>query len=303
MQGTIYKIERLAVHDGPGIRTVVFLKGCPLSCFWCSSPESQQMSFETGYFEESCTGCFQCLNHCTQKAISITEEGKVTTNQTLCLNCGECLSTCVYQARRSFGFQVSVEELVREIEKDEVFFHHSSGGVTLSGGEVLTQAEFARQVLQACVQRGYHTAIETCGFQEWELFAQLLPLIDLLYFDIKHMSAQAHQKYTGVPNDLILSNIQKADQASFDFSLIVRFPVITGFNDALENIQATAQFVRKLSKLKRVELLPYHPYGVHTYQILGENYGGHQIQKPTDERLQMIQDVFASYQIEVQIGG
>lgn len=258
--GTIFKIERLAVHDGPGIRTVVFLKGCPLRCIWCSTPESQSPAPE--FMSDRRNG-----------------------------------------ARTQVGRTMTLGEIMAEIRKDEVFYYRSGGGVTLSGGEPTFQPAFARAILEACAHSGIHTAMETCGLANWETFRTMLPFLDLLYFDIKHTDADVHQKIAGAGNDLILENFSRLKRSGNAPPVVVRIPLIPGVNDSRDNIRQTAQFIADAGGVERVELLPYHRYGVHTYALLGREYGLADLKAPTADHLDTLKDIVSSFGLAVQIGG
>lgn len=303
LKGTIFKIEKLAIYDGPGIRTVIFLKGCPLRCKWCSSPESQIISPEMGYSVDKCFKCGKCVKVCPEDAIRISEKGDILTNWQLCNNCGECVEGCAFGARKMIGRQVTANEVVREIEKDEIFYHHSGGGVTLSGGEPAMQPEFSFEILKACRHRGLHTAMETCGFSKWNVLSEMLKYLDLIYIDIKHMSSEKHLELTGQANMLILENIKNIDVRNGDTSLIIRIPVIPGISDTPKNIENTAAFIRGLNRVERIELLPYHKYGVGTYSIIGREYPLMNLRIPSQDHLNSLREAINSFNIPVRIGG
>ena len=303
VKGTIFKIERFAVHDGPGIRTVVFMKGCRLRCLWCSSPESQNMSPEMGYYAEKCAHCGNCVVACSVEAITASSNKRIATVIQRCNHCGECVAICQEGARKLLGEVVSAEEVIHEVEKDSVFYHRSGGGVTLSGGEPTMQPEFATEILRGSLERGFHTAIETSGYVEWEILDKILPYLDLIYIDIKHMSSDKHKKLTGVGNELILENIKKVDEAGAKLPLIVRIPVIPAVNDSAENIRKAAEFVGRLRGVERIELLPYHRYGLLMYRVLFRDYTLREVGAPSEELLDDLQNIIRTYHIPVQIGG
>lgn len=303
LRGSIVEFERLAVHDGPGIRTVIFFKGCPLRCLWCSSPESHARGPETGYDQRKCVRCMMCLEACPRNAIYLSNTGTIKTNRHKCDNCGECVNACFYNARRMLGREIHVSEALNEIAKDEVFYYRSGGGVTLSGGEPTMQPEFAKAVLKSCLNRGINTAMETCGYTRWDILEIFLDCLDLIYFDIKHMNATVHEELTGVNNQLILENIRKINDDSRGISIIIRVPVIPGINDSAENMHHTARFLRQLHKVQRIELLPYHRYGVSSYGVLERAYRLPKVMIPSHDHMLQIKNIFKSHGITAQIGG
>jgi len=301
--GIIFKIERLAVHDGPGIRTVVFFKGCPLRCQWCSSPESQNLGPEVAYDPVRCIRCHRCVFACPQKALSILQGGGLDFHRGLCTACGECVQACEVGARWLVGWSVHASEVLKEIEKDEIFYHRSGGGVTLSGGEPALQPEFARKILEGARYRGLHTAMETCGAAEWHVFAPLMPFLDLIYVDLKIFSARRHMAMTGRDNARVLQTLEGINSQCRDIELVVRVPVVPGFNDDIDNLGHIAEFLLGLDSLKRVELLPYHRYGVRTYDLLGRRYELSDVMPPAREEMQEIAALFTSRGISAGIGG
>ncbi len=302
MNGIIYKIERLAVYDGPGIRTVIFLKGCPLSCIWCASPESQKRTPETGFWQDKCTGCGSCLDVCPAAAVTKDLKSNIIYDHKKCQNCGQC-TPCLSGARKTIGKKFSVGDVVRELEKDSVFYHRSTGGITLSGGDPVFQPIFSAGILKKAVEMGFHTAMETCAHAEWNLFKGMLEHLDLIYVDIKHMNRHEHKKLTGKTNGVILENIQQMDTHFPNLEKIVRVPIIPGKNDSKENIDQTAKFARGLKTLKRVELLPYHRYGVATYPVVGKKYQLTQMDSPNRIDVEALMKRMTNQGIRVQIGG
>lgn len=271
--GTILHFEKMALFDGQGLRTVVFLKGCPLKCQWCSTPASQRFKPELGYDPERCTGCGECVAACPHDAIQLSEDGQtVITDPDHCQLCFTCVGGCPAHARRQYGQQVTAVDVLKELEKDDIFYFHSGGGVTLSGGEPLQQLAFAKEILAGCQQRGIHTAIETSGFVPWSHFKETLPLLDTILIDVKMMDPHAHQRVTSKSNATIIENIQKIDQTDHPVDLFIRIPLVPGVNDAEDNLLATVQFCKELKKFKELHLLPYHRMGVESYRFLNRPY-------------------------------
>jgi pyruvate formate lyase activating enzyme len=278
------RIEKTSIHDGTGLRTVVFLKGCPLRCLWCSTPESQSGRLEIGYGAERCTLCGRCIEICPQKALSFDDRRqRIVIDRERCDGCFACVRKCPAQALKSYGSMMTVDEVIGEIEKDAVFYFHSGGGVTISGGEPLDQAEFVGALLRECRNHGIHRALETSFFGRWETIEPLLPLLDLVHTDLKHPFADEHRRLTGVDNGLIRENIVKADGSKHPFDLVVRIPLIPGINDSDEALRGSAEFVKGLHKLKEVEFLAYHRLGIDTYDHLGWSYPLKEIKTPDGE--------------------
>ena len=285
VKGVIFDIQRFCTHDGPGLRTTVFMKGCPLRCLWCDNPESQIMTLEVMYFEDKCTNCGLCLERCPTRAIKMVNE-KVKIDRLLCDACGECISVCAPGALKVTGEYMSVSEVVEAVERDYPFYRRSGGGVTLSGGEPLMQPKFAQSILRECQTLGTHTVIETMGYQEWDVLSKVLPFINLVIYDIKHMDSQKHRAFTGVPNKLLLENVIKISR--MNIPVLIRIPIIPGYNDSRDNIEATLEFARGIDTLIGVEPLAYHPIGAIKYERLGREYKLKDLQPPSEERMQKL---------------
>jgi pyruvate formate lyase activating enzyme len=267
--GTVFDIMRFSTRDGPGIRTTVFLKGCPLACWWCHNPESQAAQPELMYRANLCIACLACAAACPHGAISAGGDG-VLTDLARCVLCGTCLAECHAEARQIVGRQMSVAQALAEIRKDVAFYDESGGGVTFSGGEPLMQAEFLAAMLHACKQEGIHTALDTSGSAPWEVIDGLRADVDLFLYDIKALDDATHQKYTGVSNRRILENLRRL--SGLGHTVRVRVPLIPGINDSPQAIQALAVFVDSLPARPEVELLAYHRSGVEKYLRLGRAY-------------------------------
>lgn len=271
LTGSILRFEYSSMQDGPGLRTVLYFKGCYLRCKWCSTPESQSRYPEKGYLRKRCVLCEKCIVSCSSGALFMDID-QVVCDETRCLRCFKCVSVCPQGAYKLYGKKMTVNEVMTNLLKDEIFFFHSGGGITLSGGEVLLQADFAKEILTKCRHYGIHTAIETSFYAPFEQVCKLLPFLNLLIVDIKHIDGQKHYEWTGVDNKIILENILKADKSPHQFEILVRIPLIPGVNDDDQNLQKTAKFCERLNKIKAIEILPYHRLGVGTYEQLGRPY-------------------------------
>lgn len=269
MTGMIFNIQRYGVQDGPGIRTVVFLKGCTLKCAWCCNPESQSPFSEIMYYELDCLRCEACLNICPKLAISHTEKEMVI-DRSRCDRCWKCIDICPTNSMRRIGEEVSTDQIIAEVTKDEVFYRRSGGGMTLSGGEPTLQWLFAKTLLEKCRGEGIHSALETCGHQEWERFISVACLADLVLYDLKHLNSKKHKEFTGAPNDMILNNFSKL--VDLGIHVIVRIPIIVGFNSLLKEIEELLEFIKDFKTIDEIHLLPYHRLGVPKYKRLGREY-------------------------------
>jgi len=274
-RGLVFNIQRFSVHDGPGVRDLIFMKGCPLRCQWCSNPESQNGYPEVAFNEDRCIGhdeCGRCLEVCPVGAIIKSEGGKVGIDRKLCTNCGECSEVCPAKAMKVFGEYMSIDEIVGIVEEDSAFYSRSGGGVTIGGGEPLWQADFVYELLKQCRARGIHTAIETCGYADWKSMEKVCTYANLVLYDIKHIDSSKHKAGTGYGNGLILENIKRLSSCFSKTPIIARTPVITGFNDSAEVIRAIKDFLTGLSSLREYQLLPYHGFGESKYRQLGREY-------------------------------
>jgi pyruvate formate lyase activating enzyme len=301
-KGIVFNIQHYSIHDGPGIRTNVFLKGCFLRCIWCQNPESQSIKPELFYFKEKCTGCGKCAAVCPANAIQIIE-GKSHTDRSKCNSFGQCVQVCPNEARSLMGKEMTAQEVFQNVKGDEIFYKRSNGGVTLTGGEPLFQPDFSKNILSLCRQAGIHTAIETCGYADWETFQDVLQHTDLVLFDLKHMNSEKHREYTGVPNNLILENVQKIYH-ELGIPIWARIPVIPGYNDSIRDIHAIAKFVAtELDKSVPVHFLAYHRLGESKYERLDKEGKDLSIIPPTDGHMLEVQKIAASYGLKTHIGG
>lgn len=262
--GIIFNIQRYSIHDGPGIRTTVFFKGCPLECFWCQNPESQRRKPEIFLDQENCTHCGRCVSVCPTGA-SALKDGHSAIERHKCEGCGDCVENCPNDARTLIGKYVTVDEVIHEVIRDKKYYDNSGGGVTLSGGEPLYQPEFAQSILKSCKQAGLHTAIETCGYAPWPTMEKLLECTDLVLYDIKCIEPKKHRDATGQSNELILENVKKLARC---ITMRVRVPLIPDFNDSSEEVKAIVNFVKKEMGSVEIELLPYNKLGECKYKRL-----------------------------------
>lgn len=273
----ILRIEKISPNDGYGLRTVVFFKGCPLRCRWCSTPESQKKASELYYRYVKCAFCGKCMEACPQKLLKKGENRILVDYQNeKCAGCFLCAKVCPAGALSVFGAEMTVGQVMKQILKDEVFYYHSGGGVTLSGGDVLLQAEFAAALLEECRDNGIHTMAELDMYGDFSKVELLLPHLNALYIDIKHMDAQQHKYWTGIDNTIILDNIKRtamyfAARNKRD-AIHIRIPLIWGVNDSAENILTTAKFCEEIGACAELEFLPYHRLGESTYEYLGRDY-------------------------------
>jgi pyruvate formate lyase activating enzyme len=301
-QGIIFDIQTYTLHDGPGIRTLVFLKGCPLTCVWCQNPESQHLRPEIMLYAERCTGCGRCVPICPHQAIDITG-GKSHTRKNLCEGCGNCASACPNEARIVVGRIMSAEEVFQEVRKDEIFYKNSGGGVTLSGGEPLAQAEFSTSILRLCKKAGLHTAIETTGMAQWKTLRQVLEYTDLVLYDLKLIDTLAHKKCTGVPNDLILENVKRI-RNELAIPVVARIPIVPGYNADPKDIEATAKFIAtELGQNTRVNILAYHQLGEAKYTRLEKEGREINIRPPSGKEMLSLQKSMEAFGLKVTIGG
>ncbi|ABO51469.1 glycyl-radical enzyme activating protein family [Desulforamulus reducens MI-1] len=296
LTGSIFDIMKYSIRDGPGIRTTIFFKGCPLKCLWCHNPESQDPEPQLMFWPDRCIGCGDCVETCVNQAIL---PGGI--HKERCRRCGQCAAVCPTLAREMVGRRVAVEEVVREIERDRIFYEESGGGVTFSGGEPLVQPSFLHSLLDACQDREIATAVDTTGYTAEETLLSISEKVDLFLYDIKLMDDEKHKLFTGVSNRLILNNLQKLSQRHPH--IIIRIPIIPGINDDRENLEQMASFISTLQNIWEVQLLPYHNTGMGKYERLNLPYQLAQTQPPADEAMQLLAGEFRSYGLNVKIGG
>jgi pyruvate formate lyase activating enzyme len=298
MEGVLFNIQRYSLHDGPGIRTIPFFKGCPLSCKWCSNPESQRPKPELIFKKSDCIRCGKCIEACKQHALSVSNAFFIDRER--CIQCGECTQVCPTQALEMKGKRMTVADVMRELQKEENLYRRSGGGITLSGGEPLAQPDFARELLKACKEKGWHTAMETTGFTTPEVIADVFPYVDLALTDIKAINPAVHLANTGIENSQILENLLRI---SFLTKTIVRIPVIPGVNDNPEEIHNIAEFARLMSNVDTLHLLPYHSFGENKYGLLGRIYPMGEADSIAESKMELLKREVESSGFHCHIGG
>ena len=298
--GMVFDIKRFSIHDGPGIRTTVFFKGCPLSCWWCHNPESQATEPEMMFRENRCIRCRACQAVCKQSAIS-WDGDVISTDMEKCTLCGVCVEACYAEAREMIGREMSVAQVIAEIERDIAFYDESAGGVTFSGGEPLWQRDFLLDLLRACQEKEIHTTVDTCGFATWETVDSVREYVDLFLYDLKLMNDARHQKFTAVSNELILSNLRALAEPGEN--IVLRVPIIPEINDDDESLRQLGAFAATLPNVNQMSLLPYHPTAVDKYRLLHKVCGLQGIRPPSDRRMAEIAEILSEFGLQVKIGG
>jgi pyruvate formate lyase activating enzyme len=299
LKGQIFSIQRYSIQDGPGIRTTVFFKGCPLRCVWCSNPESQNLQPEVMVRPQKCEGCGECVEACPKDAVELSE-GAARIDRSLCDLCMECVKACPTGALEVSGKEIIIEEVVHECCQDEPFYRNSGGGVTLSGGEPLCQPEFALHLLRECKRESLSTALDTCGHAPWEDLEGILAYTDLVLFDVKHLDPTMHRRGTGVDNGLILDNLRKTIDSGRT-RVWVRIPLIPGYNDSEEHARALARAIGG-PPVEKVSLLDYHEWGKPKYGFLGRDYSFEGGVSEDQKRLERTKDTIESEGLSVTIG-
>lgn len=295
--GQIFNIQRYSIHDGAGIRTLVFMKGCPLRCRWCSNPESQKGTPELGFIESICAGEEACGAPCTAacpvEALAPSAEGRPTIDRRICDDCGLCAEACLHGALKLVGREMTVAEVLAEVERDRAFYRRSGGGLTVGGGEPLAQPVFTAALLEAAQAEYLHTAIETSGAASWRHFEKVLRHVDLLQLDLKHVNPARHKELTGRSNEAILENLRNVLSVMEPQNVVIRIPVVPGCNDSVENIRESASLVAELG-FTQIELMPYHEFGRSKYGQYGRVYPLSDAEPVSDAELQSLRELAES---------
>ena len=290
----IVDVKHFAVHDGPGIRSTVFLKGCPLRCLWCHNPESVRQEPELAVLSSKCVRCGACASVCPCHRI---ENGVHRLDRRLCRGCGTCLEACLHDALVLYGRRVTPEEICREVLADRIFYRESGGGVTVSGGEPLLQAEFCAELFSRLRGEGIHCAVDTCGEIPWEAFETVLPRTDLFLYDLKQMDPEKHRRCTGVSNQRILANLQSLSETGKPVE--IRMPVVPGFNDAEADFAAAGTFLSGLRNSRGVRLLAYHSFARSKYDSVGHADTMPEVETPSDRHLRHLAEILRGYGVAV----
>lgn len=300
LEGKIYNIMKYSIHDGPGIRTTLFLKGCPLKCLWCHNPESQETKDQLMLFPNRCIGCKVCIEMCKEGAICEVE-GRVITDKSKCVDCCHCTHECYADARVKEGRTITIEEAKKEILSDKNFYQESGGGLTISGGEPLMQSHFLIGLLKEMKKEDIHTTVDTCGYVPEKTIIKASKYTDLFLYDLKHMDSNKHKEYTGVPNELILNNLKTL--STLGKKIIIRIPIIPGFNDGQKDLEAFRDFIKTLDSRTEVNLLPYHKIGQEKYKRLGKPYKMPDIEEPSEDLMKGILNTLKDCGTTIKVGG
>lgn len=298
LKGLIFSIDRFVAEDGPGIRTTVFLKGCPLKCVWCHSPQSQAAEPQIAFYENRCIDCRMCVQACPQNAQIASAAGRQVLWEQ-CDNCGKCAEVCPSRALEMVGEWLTVEQVIRVVEKDLVCYRNSGGGVTFSGGEPAAQPEFLAACLKACQDIEIHTALDTTGLAKWSFYEKILPSVDLFLYDIKHADRKKHKQFTGVDNELIFGNLKKLSRRGK--RIWVRIPLIPGYNDSKKNLLQIAEFVSPLKSVEKVSLLPYNMAAGAKYSFVGKRYELEHLDSHLKEPVRGFASIFSRFDIKAEI--
>ena len=302
VEGIIFDIKRFAIHDGPGVRTTVFMKGCPLRCWWCHNPEGQLTGFEIMYMEYKCIHCHTCQMVCPEKIIYFDKKEQQHFDREKCTSCGICTDNCPTGALKFVGRRITVDKLLEELERDFTLFDSSGGGVTFSGGEPLMQPIFLKESLIRLREMHIHTALDTSGYASRDVFRAIIPYTNLFLYDIKLFDEREHIRYTGVPNTIIKENLKFLVENNRGKDIILRFAVIPAITDTDKNINDWISFIKQLDGIEEIDLLPYHDVG-EKFRRLGKEYKMPVHEAPSDEKLKEIKEKFEDIGLYVKIGG
>ena len=297
INGTVFDIQRFSIHDGPGIRTTVFLKGCPLNCLWCHNPESKSSKPQLSFTPMRCIGCGACLKACKHNAHKLNEKGEHVIDRSACVLCGECVKTCYAEALEMIGKTMTVEEVIEEVMKDEPFYETSGGGMTISGGEPLFQPDFSVALLESAKAHKLDTGIETSGFASWATLERFIPLVDHFMFDIKETDPKRHEHVTGRPLEPIVANLKKLHDSGAE--ILVRFPMVPNVNALPEHFKGIGKLAKSLPNVKGFEIMPYHRLGESKLDRLGLGASPIKTEPPENEEFNGWIDTLESYGVHV----
>lgn len=297
LMGVVFDIQHYAIHDGPGIRTIVFMKGCPLDCPWCHNPESKSFKSEFMWWPDKCIGCKACVQSCIKNAIVLNPN--LIIDEEKCIKCGSCVTACYSEALELVGKNMTVEEVMDEIKKDIVFYEESGGGVTFSGGEPFSQPDFLYDLLMACKNEKIHTAIETCGFTDSENILKIRDFVDLFLYDIKILDSDLHEKFTGVKNELIFKNLNLLKGKN----VIIRIPLIPHINDDINQVQLLGEFL-SFNGFNEIHILPYHKVGSEKLKRLNTSKTPfYFVETPSEDAIRTIVQKLKKFNLNVKVGG
>ncbi len=298
--GLVFDIQRFVLHDGPGVRSLVFLKGCSLKCLWCDNPESIEPHPEIGLMRFRCNKCGKCFTACPEDAILLDSEGMPRLARDKCTNCGQCVKVCGPSALILYGEERSVLDVFEEVKRDKIFYESSGGGVTVSGGEPLLQPSFVKALFEICRDAKIHTSLETAGFANRQVLEEVLPLTDYVLYDLKHLDSGYHEKFTGRSNGLILENARIV--AKSGVPVLFRCPLIPGINDTNENVEQTANFLRAISRGEAtIQLLPYHRLGEAKYRVLDKHYAMQRIEPSEPSQVESIRRMYEDMGVKCSV--